>query len=749
MPALRVTGPDGRSAMLMVPDDATDEQIQSKVQHLKSNWSAGGEVNTAADVAKSAGIGLVQGAIGLGTLPGNIEQLGRLGINAAGRLAGAKQPIVAPDTLMPSYGDVKGEIEKHTGKFYEPQTTLGEYARTAGEFAPAAFGGGGLVATAARVAVPAIASETAGQITKGTSLEPWARAIGGLGGGPAVSGLARPIRRAVANMGERGAYGQIADNLPNGVDQFANEVATGASRGNVATNRRTLDILGEEMQRANGDVPQAQAATVARIAAEANVSPQTARAQIRRLTQVHDNSDLMLGEYPAVSSSDAAQRVRQPGNVDLDELGRVENSQTQAQLDYLANNGNARSAQNVRNAIGARQEQLAPSMRETLESVGPQIQTGPRTARPANITDVENNIDAARGMARQEYDAAYNGPINNPQRLQQLPRFFDYLANRAATSAPEVAQVIRNAVNQVAVRLPNGSLGVQSLRQMQQGRTTIRGQMNALARSGRADLAREIRPFYDALTRTMEDMSPQWAVANRRWADMRFDEMATELGDAFSTRAGPQFRTQMREFNQMAPEGQDIVRIHLLQKLYDKLDQLGDTHSVSKLFSNDHSRGMVRAVFGDEAAVTFSRAVRDQKVAEASQNMLRNSATHRRGMAQQQADVETGLVAAVENANSSGVRNWLLQRATQLLTERRNRPMADILTTPMSDTAQVARHINNMRGQQQRLNSLNAQGGFNPLTVPNALTDVSGIAGRQTLGPGSSFDPYDQSGRKP
>ena len=156
----------------------------------------------------------------------------------------------------------------------------------------------------------------------------------------------------------------------------------------------------------------------------------------------------------------------------------------------------------------------------------------------------------------------------------------------------------------------------------------------------------------------------------------------------------------------MAPQAQNIVRVHVLQKLNDKIDNLGDAHSVSKLFANDHARMLIRTLFGDDAVVGFTRAVRDQRVAEQSQGMMSNSATHRRGVAQKQKDAETGLVAAVEGANVRGVRNWLLERLTQIVTERRNRPMADILTTPVSDTANVARHLHNMRAQQQLLQQL-------------------------------------------
>lgn len=139
----------------------------------------------AADVAKSGGVGLAQGAIGLVTLPGNLEYLGRLGIDKAATALGFEDPKTSSDTVLPTFGDVKSGIEQNvTGKFYEPKTTAGEYARTIGEFAPmAVLGPGGLGARAVNVIAPALTSETAGQLTKGTAAEPWARAAGALAGG--------------------------------------------------------------------------------------------------------------------------------------------------------------------------------------------------------------------------------------------------------------------------------------------------------------------------------------------------------------------------------------------------------------------------------------------------------------------------------------------------------------------------------------------------------------------------------------
>jgi hypothetical protein len=180
--------------------DIPREEFDKKIG-IAAQSQDGGAFDTAKDVVKSGGIGLAQGVIGAVTLPGNIEQLGRAGINKVASLAGAKEPVVNPDTYLPNYNDLKGEIEEVTGEFYKPKTTPGEYARTGGEFASLAVGGpGGWANRAARVAVPAVASETAGQLTEGTALEPWARLGGALAGGRVANAGTTAAQRAVTPM---------------------------------------------------------------------------------------------------------------------------------------------------------------------------------------------------------------------------------------------------------------------------------------------------------------------------------------------------------------------------------------------------------------------------------------------------------------------------------------------------------------------------------------------------------------------
>lgn len=607
----------------------------------------------------------------------------------AAKATQAVMPAVAPAaTAMGRIGQQSGQIGQQLVNSY--RTAPG--AAVAADVAAAAGSGVGQ------------------QMAQDGGFGPVGQMVGGVVGGMApnaiagaASGTVRQVQRARANMGEQGAYGRIVDQLPGGVAPLADDIAVGATGGNLGNNRRALDILGEEMTRANGNVAVAQQAAIARIAQEAGITPQTAAQHLRRLSNVHRGSQLMLGEYPAVARSDAAQRTRQAGNVDLDELGRVQSSTTQGQLDYLANNGNAQSAQHVRNAIARRQEDLSPAVADSLLQSGPQAQVGPRTTRPATIGDVEAMVANADNLAAQEYRAAYQGPINNQMMLQTLPRLLQWHERRAAGRAGEIANAINRATGQFYIDTPNGRVAMMTLQQLQDARGAVRGQITEYRRAGRDDLVRAVQPVYQQITRLMGQMSPQWARANARWADNRLQDVAAELGEAFAKNAGPRFREQMREFDRMAPEAQNVVRVYWIQQQLDRLQNAGDSASLSRFFANDHMRNMARQLLGDQAAIGFTRMIRDLKVAEQSQRMMGNSATHRRGVAQRQEDAETGLNTARELASPGGMRNWLFERAIQAATENRNRPMASVLTTPMSETAQVAMHLHRMQQQQNRL----------------------------------------------
>ncbi len=155
--------------------------------------------SVAEDVAKSGAAGLPRGVADLVGLPGTIgdalhgagEWALRKGYEAAtgdtpepGTFFGGPKPEY--EQAMPLSGDkLKAGLSAVTGGAtdYQPKTVPGEYMRTAAEFAPNAIGPGGLMRKAAQILIPAIASETAGQATKGTAIEAPARILAALAGG--------------------------------------------------------------------------------------------------------------------------------------------------------------------------------------------------------------------------------------------------------------------------------------------------------------------------------------------------------------------------------------------------------------------------------------------------------------------------------------------------------------------------------------------------------------------------------------
>jgi len=260
------------------------------------------------DMAKSFGSGLVKGGIGLATLPGNLESLGRMGINYAGRKLGAEGDTVSPKTTLPewmTYGGMKKNVEGVTGPLYEPQTRAGKFAGAVGEFGVGGMimpgGGIGLVNKAVRnVVAPAVASEGAGQLTEGTALEPWARVAGALVGPSAATPFAADPQRTRM------------------VQALNNEGVTAVTAGQ-ATGRRPLRWAESAIQ----DVPFTgqRAANMNTQAAEQYTAATLRRAGIdapRATPEVIDQALTRIGgEFDAIAqnvavpvTSGLAQRVR-------------------------------------------------------------------------------------------------------------------------------------------------------------------------------------------------------------------------------------------------------------------------------------------------------------------------------------------------------------------------------------------------------------------------------------------------------
>lgn len=232
---IEVELPDGSIAEF--PDGTPEGTIKTALmKHVQGSQPSVGE-----DVAKSGASGFARGVADLAGLPGTIGDAlksgGEFALRKGYELATGAAPSPEGGMVERFFAGPTSEVEAQmigggsnplggenlraglsalTGGAtdYQPQTTAGEYARTAGEFAPAAIAGpGGLLRKAAMTAVPSAASETAGQLTEGTALEPWARAGGALAGGLATAGRVNPTAVAAKGAPTREALKQTTDDL--------------------------------------------------------------------------------------------------------------------------------------------------------------------------------------------------------------------------------------------------------------------------------------------------------------------------------------------------------------------------------------------------------------------------------------------------------------------------------------------------------------------------------------------------------
>jgi hypothetical protein len=177
--------------------------------------------DTATGLYKAADAGVADAVAGIGGSLGDATDIGAQGIGAATNaverffgLPESKAPDRSNSVLnaIPTSAQMSEQIQNqfyNGAKPYEPQNKLEEYAQTAGKFFVGGLGGFGrkVAQRVGQVLIPAVTSETAGQATKGTKAEPYARFGGALLGGGASALLGRPGTTAQA----------IRSQLPEGV----------------------------------------------------------------------------------------------------------------------------------------------------------------------------------------------------------------------------------------------------------------------------------------------------------------------------------------------------------------------------------------------------------------------------------------------------------------------------------------------------------------------------------------------------
>lgn len=143
------------------------------------------------------------------------------------------------------------------GSEFRGESLPAQYAGTVAEFVPGAVaggltGGGSMAGNVLRYAVaPGVASETAGQLTEGSAIEPYARVAAALAAGPLVNMAERGVRRVISPYGgadpERLALAQTLDEA--GVPMTAGQrVGNEALRRKEGLSGRGQDIAAEQSE---------------------------------------------------------------------------------------------------------------------------------------------------------------------------------------------------------------------------------------------------------------------------------------------------------------------------------------------------------------------------------------------------------------------------------------------------------------------------------------------------------------------
>jgi hypothetical protein len=237
--AVEAEGPDG--TIFEFPDDVHPDIVKQTISRHYGTQAGVGE-----DVAKAAGSGVIQGLAGVPGIPGDVQgianaagsALSARGLNpldpmraaadwAARQTVGravnayksggadwsADTQASAPDPTpqLPGSADFQKAFSDKILPAYQPQTTPGQIANTAGQMV-----GGGLMFPGASVGqkvfsgiAGGLGAEAAGRTAEGLGMPdvaPYARALGAVVAPMAAAGAITPLRNDPARMAAQSAF---------------------------------------------------------------------------------------------------------------------------------------------------------------------------------------------------------------------------------------------------------------------------------------------------------------------------------------------------------------------------------------------------------------------------------------------------------------------------------------------------------------------------------------------------------------
>lgn len=261
MPIFDFTGPDGKTYSVEGPEGATETQAFQILQQQIGKPQEAPEVGMLEDAAKSVGAGLANATAGTLGAAGDARSLLSAGTDALGSrlgfgadkiqafkdMASKAASLTTTGNILanaPTSRQIKDSANPVVSPDYEPQTLAGGYLKTGAEFLPGMAVGGPralLPRLATNVLAPAFASETAGQLTKGEDIEPYARLVGSLAGGVGATKLGNTLAEARAVKAAAPALADVKNDATNAYNALTSR--------NVATPiaQSTLDNLASDI----------------------------------------------------------------------------------------------------------------------------------------------------------------------------------------------------------------------------------------------------------------------------------------------------------------------------------------------------------------------------------------------------------------------------------------------------------------------------------------------------------------------
>lgn len=253
MPVFDFTAPDGKNYTVEGPEGATQEQAFQMLQQQIGKPQVPPEVGMLEDATKSAGAGLANATAGTLGMAGDVRSLLSAGTSALGDKLGVGadrvqmfKDIMSKAASMTGTGKMlanaptsqrikQSAADPIVSPDYQPQTVAGGYLKTGAEFLPGMAVGGPralIPRFATNVAAPAIAGETAGQLTKGTDAEPYARVGAALLGGAGATRFANMTAKSSALKSATPTLADVKGEATGAYDALTSRnVATPISQG--------------------------------------------------------------------------------------------------------------------------------------------------------------------------------------------------------------------------------------------------------------------------------------------------------------------------------------------------------------------------------------------------------------------------------------------------------------------------------------------------------------------------------------